>query len=162
MLFTEYQKAFSIPRLDVYLHACSSNQIGAIDAYKTNLRMSQALLGALSIFEVTLRNEIDAHYKNQFGSNWLQTQSSLGGFLRVKGCEKSLQTVQDAILKLGKPFNHNEAICQLGFGFWRYLFAVKEFRSAGSNLLQIFSQRPIGRGISQATIFDKLSDINRI
>jgi hypothetical protein len=161
MLFTDYQKAFSIPRLDAYLYASSRNQVRAIDAYKTNLRMSQAFLGALSIFEVTLRNEIDAHYKNQFGNNWLQTQASATGFLSARGCETSLKTVEDVILKFSRvPFNHNEAICLLGFGFWRYLFAVKEFRSAGNTLLRVFPNKPTG--VSQGIIFNKLSDINRI
>ena len=95
-------------------------------------------------------------------NNWLQTQVISNGFLTTKGCEKSRQTVQDVLLKFLMPLNHNAAISQLGFGFWRYLFASKEFRSANSTLLRIFPNRPIGKGINQAVIFDKLSDLNRI
>ena len=162
MIFTDYQSAFSIPRLDRYSRACLGNNLKAIEAYKSNVRLSQSLFGTLSIFEVALRNQIDVHYSAKFGRDWLRMQSSSGGFLLSKGCEKSLNSVKEVINKLGKNYTHNEAIAQLGFGFWRYLFASKEFKAAGSTLLQILPKRPIKQGISQTVVFDKLSDINRI
>ncbi len=116
----------------------------------------------MSVFEVVLRNSIDNHYSAKFGNNWLIAQSSTGGFLLSKGCQRSLDNIRDVTKKLGKSYTHDEALTQLGFGFWRYLFAVKEFRAAGSSLLHIFPKRPIGKKISQSVIFDMLSDINRI
>lgn len=162
MTFSNYQSAFSIPRLDRYSRACLGNNIKAIEAYKSNVRLSQSVYGTLSVFEVTLRNQIDSHYTTKLGRDWLRRQSSPGGFLLSKGCEKSLTNTKEVIAKLGKRYSHDEAIAQLGFGFWRYLFAPKEFKAAGSTLLDTFPTRPIKKGISQSVIFDKLSDINRI
>jgi hypothetical protein len=164
MIFTDYQKAFSIPRLDVYLHAVQGNPVRAIDAYKTNLRMSQALLGALSLFEVTLRNEIDAHYQKKFGSDWLVTQSALNGFLTTVGCETSLNSVKAAINAIindtRRPFSHNEVVTKLNFGFWCYLFGAKEFPAGGNTLLQIFPRKITGQ--NQRDVFMKLKYINNM
>lgn len=164
MTFTDYQSAFSEPRLGAYLNACSGDQNRTIKAYKANLRMTQSFLGVLNVFEVTLRNEIDAHYKSRFGNNWILSQSSVGGFFRMKGCEKSLKnvktTIKEKFTDKNKVFNHNDAICHLGFGFWSHLFASKEYRAAGNTLLQILPQRP--HGVSQGKIYKMLSDINHI
>ena len=164
MTFTDYQSAFSIPRLDTYLNACSGDQNRTIRAYKANLKMSQSFLGVLNVFEVTLRNETDAHYRKRFGNNWILSESSPNGFLRTKGCERSLKNVETTIKEKftdkNKPFNQNEAICHLGFGFGSHLFASKEYNAAGNTLLQIFSKRP--KGVRQGQIFSNLQDINHI
>lgn len=162
MTFTDYQLALSIPRLDKYLNACLGDNQKAIEAYKTNIRLSQSVFGALSVFEVTLRNQIDNHYIQKFSTDWLRQESSYRGFLTTRGCEKSLASVNDVITKLGNRYTHHEAVAQLGFSFWRYLFASKEYLAAGSSLLSIFPDRPLKRGINQTAIFDILSDINRI
>ena len=162
MTFTEYQSAFSVPRLDRYSRACLGDNLKAIEAYKSNVRLSQSVFGTLSIFEIALRNQIDAHYKGKFGNDWLRSESSANGFLLSKGCETSLENVTSVISKLGGAYTHDEAITKLGFGFWRYLFAPKEFRAAGSTLLRIFPKKPIKRGIRQGDIFNRLSDINHI
>jgi hypothetical protein len=164
MIFTDYQKAFSTPRLDVYLNAVRGNQLKTIDAYKANLRMSQALLGALSLFEVTLRNEIDGHYQMRFGTDWLVTQSDTSGFLTTAGCEKSLKTVQDVLIEMANKtplvMSHNEMVTKLGFGFWRYLFGAKEYPAGGNTLLQIFPKKAVGQ--NQHDVFMKLKYINNI
>jgi hypothetical protein len=82
------------------------------------------------------------------------------GHLHAVGCEKSLNTVENIITKLGVYYTHDKAVAELTFGFWTYQFASKEFAAAGSTLLQILPGRPFGT--NHTKVFKKLTSINRI
>jgi hypothetical protein len=135
--------------------------------YRANIRLSQKIFSILGVFEIVLRNAIDTHYKTQFlattgNTEWLLSQMNPGGYLTSRGCHKSLQTVQDAYNTLSRQttYTHDKLVAELSFGFWRFQFASKEFRAAGSTLHLIFITRP--RGTNHTDIFNKLGDINKL
>lgn len=165
MKYVDFERHISQPRCAKYLKGCNHKTRKAIALYKANLRLSQKLFSVLSVFEVVLRNKIDTHYRNVFKSingsyDWILFAAGNGGYLTVKGCEKSMKTVKDAIQSLRSGYAHDKLVAELSFGFWRFQFAAKEFRAAGSTLHLIFPNRP--GGTNNTDIFKMLGFINKI
>lgn len=165
MRYSHFEKAISKPRLARYLAACLGNKNKAMTLYRANIRLAHALFSVLNVFEVTLRNEIDNLYKPSFAiktgnTEWLLAQSSPTGFLASKGCQKSQRLVLDTIADLGPNYTHDKLVAELSFGFWRYLFAAKQFMAGGSILLAILPKRP--HGTNHTGVYNKLSQINSL
>lgn len=166
---TMFERAVSKPRMSRYLTAYEGDWKKAQRLYLANLRVSQKLYAIISVFEVALRNAIDEHYRNQFivstGTfEWLKTQSSTAGFLSdptlAKGGFQSRENVKKVISNLRTYYTHDKVVSELSFGFWKYMFAAKEFAAAGSTLLRIFLSRP--RGVNHTDVYKKLDAINRL
>jgi Abi-like protein len=160
MLFSEYERAISTARMAKYLNAFSGDKTKAVKLYKANLKLSSSIFSIISITEVSLRNAINDHYCAIFGTDWLRIESSPSGFLAKKGCEKSRKNLLETIAKLKTNYTPNECVANLSFGFWRYMFASKEFAAAGSNLLNIFPNRISGK--NHTDVFQMLEKINRL
>ncbi|MBK8968169.1 MAG: Abi family protein [Saprospiraceae bacterium] len=156
------ERAFSKPRFYRYLAASNGNWQTALELYRTNVRLSSRFFAILNVFEVVFRNAINEHYINQFGKNWLFIQSAPKGFLANPGCEKSRKTVLEAIQKLGNNYSQDKMVAACSFGFWRFLFASKEFSAAGSTLLRIFPNKPKGGNYNHTYVFNELFKINEI
>lgn len=164
-----FERAVSKPRLSRYLTVYDGDWRKAQKLYIANLRISQKLYVVISVFEVALRNAIDEHYKQQFiaatgSSEWLRTQSGISGFLSnstlAKGGFQSRENVKKAITNLRSHYTHDKVVSELSFGFWKYMFATKEFAAAGSTLLRVFVSRP--RGVNHSDVYNRLDTINRI
>jgi len=161
MLYSDFERLISTPRIAKYLSACGNNTRKAMTLYRANIRLSTEIFSILCLFEIALRNAIDRHYRVTLGNNWLFDAAQPGtGYLHAVGCEKSLNSVENVITNLGVYYTHDKAIAELTFGFWTYQFASKEFAAAGSTLLQILPGRPFGT--NHTKVFKKLTSINRI
>ncbi len=160
MQFADFEKRISIPRMFKYLVACKHDTRKAMALYRANIRLSQDLFAVMCLFEVVLRNAIDMNYRATLGNSWLLNAVQPGGFLHARGCEKSLESVEDVVFKLGGTYSPDKAVAELTFGFWTYQFNSKQFAAGGSSLLNIFSARPFG--LNHTGVFKKLSSINRI
>lgn len=158
--FEEFARAVSKARLERYLTACNRRKGKAIVLYKANIRLSGSLWGVLSVFEVALRNAIDRHYTECFGTDWLRDQCNPGGYLSLKDCEKSRRNVLELYGDLGNDYSHDRLVAKLGLGFWKAAFGPKEFRAAGSTLLKIFPFRP--SGVAQRDVCEMLKKINTL
>jgi len=133
--------------------------------YKANIRLSQAFLATISIFEVVLRNKIDVHYKGQFqlskdGHEWLLASILPGGFLTKKSCHKTCSKIEAAYIGLGDNYTQGKLLAELSFGTWKFMFAGKQFLAGGSSLLNIFTNLPANH--NQGNIYAKLNRINAI
>jgi len=56
-------------------------------------------------------------------------------------------------------------VAELGFGFWRYMFAPHQFQAGGQSLLAIFPCKPSSTSATQynaSYIFNQLSKVNII
>lgn len=157
-------RAFSAARFERYLRACGGDWVKAQALYQANIRLSARLFAVLSFFEVVLRNAINAHYMSgdRFGPDWLLHQSGPYGFLAARHCEKSRDSVMDALKKLGQDYTHDKVVAILGFTFWRCLFGSKEFAAAGSTLLQIFPKKPHGAQFNHTYVYKRLHLINEL
>jgi Abi-like protein len=131
--------------------------------YRLNLRLSQELFTVISCFEVALRNAIDHHHIATLGNDWLRNGASNGGVFDNIKCKFTATNVNDAIHKLNHYYTHHKLVAELGFGFWRYMFAPHQYNATGKTLLLIFSAKPISTTsmqYNQTFVFNQLAKIN--
>lgn len=148
-----------------YLTACGNDSKKAMTLYRKNLQLSQELFTSISCFEIALRNAIDRHYLSIHGSDWLHQAVATGGMFDNSRCRLTAENLNDAILKLNNRYTHNKLVAELGFGFWRYMFAPHQFLQAGQTLLRIFPAKPQstpGMQYNASFVFNQLSKINNI
>ncbi|MBD0333570.1 MAG: hypothetical protein ICV66_13060 [Chitinophagaceae bacterium] len=75
MTYSDFERAFSPPRLGRFLLAAKGDQQKVLHLYKLNIQLSECLFGIMSIFEIVLRNHIGQYYRHYFGDNeWLKNQ----------------------------------------------------------------------------------------
>ena len=157
MKYREYEKAFSAARLNKYLHACAGNTIEALTLYRYNVKLCQKFYGMLNIFEIVLRNAIDAHYRSYFSdADWIRHQLAPGGMLEFHPQKPVvLQAIND--LDRRGRYSSDRVASSVTFGFWTYLFTKVPFRRGGQSLLKIFPNKTTGVG--QRTIYNELLSI---
>jgi hypothetical protein len=165
MKYADFSKLISQPRMNRYLLACANNTDRTMALYQSNLKLSQEMFSILSVFEIVLRNKIDAHYRHIYSpiignDEWLRYAANPCGFYALGKTHHTQESIQNAIRDLGGSYSHNKLLAELNFGFWRFQFASKEFQAAGSSLHQIFVNRPART--NHTAIFNKLKFINNI
>lgn len=165
MLYQEFENIMSQARMGRYLRACNGDTRKAMTLYRRNLKLSQELFTVISCFEIALRNEVDKHYEQQHGANWLRDSALQGGIFDNQGCRITATTIRDEVNRLNNSYTHPKLVASLGFGFWRYLFSIHQYRAGGQSLLQIFSSRPASTPQQQynaSFVFNQLKQINGI
>ncbi len=162
MKYVEFERLISPQRLNRYKVACNNNTRKTLSLYRANIRMSQAFLAVLGIFEVVLRNKIDDHYRSKIPNSpgWLLSSILPGGFLTHNGCQNSFNKVLRTYADLGSNYTHDKLLAELSFGFWKFMFAGRQFQAGGSTLLGIFPNLP--HRSNQGFIYHKLDKINSI
>lgn len=165
MTYTDFEKAFSLPRLGRFLIGTKGDQQKAIQLYKLNIQLSECLFGVLSVFEVVLRNHIDQYYRQYFGDKeWLKNQCGQGGMFSHPSFSgygfESRTRILTTIAQLGNNYTHDRLVAELNFGFWTYMFAPIQFRVGGQGLHKIYTNRP--KGTSQSKIFNELDEIRNL
>jgi len=161
--YADFTKIMTAVRMDRYCMACGNNSKKAMTLYRKNLKLSQELFTIISCFEIALRNAIDAHYTLTLGNNWLQNSASPGGSFDNRNCQFAQTSINDTIRKLNHHYTHFKLVAELGFGFWRYMFAPHQFRACGKTLLQIFPSKSRSTPLiqyNQTYIFNQLHAIN--
>lgn len=165
MKYSEFENIMSTTRMGRYLAACNNNSKRAMTLYRKNLHLSQELFTIISCFEIALRNSIDQHYLTIHGNNWLRQAASNGGMFDNQRCRLTADNINEAIQKLNANYTHNKLVAELGFGFWRYMFAPHQFLLAGQSLLAIFPAKPQstpGMQYNASFVFNQLSKVNNI
>lgn len=165
MRYVEFESIIGPVRMNRYLIACNNNTRKAMTLYRKNLQLSQELFTIISCFEVALRNRIDKHYLHTLGTDWLRNSASVGGVFDNNNCRLTRDNINEAIRKLNQYYTHNKLVAELGFGFWRYMFAANQFAAGGRTLLQIFPSKPQSTPAIQYNnifIFNELARINDI
>ncbi len=148
-----------------YLRACNGNTKKAMTLYRYNLKLSQEIFTIVSCFEIALRNAIDEHCLTVLGNDWLLNSASIGGVFNNSQCRLAATNINDARRKLGAYYSHPKLVAELGFGFWRYMFAQHQYTATGRNLLSIFPSRPRSTAttqFNQTYIFNQLANINEV
>ena len=163
MRYADFANIMTTARMGRYRTACGGNSLKAMTLYRKNLKLSQELFTVISCFEIALRNSVDRHYTNTLGNNWLQNAATTGGIFDNRQCYLTRTNINDAIRNLNHAYTHYKLVAELGFGFWRYMFAHQQFRAAGSPLLQILPAKPRSTAAIQYNhtfIFNQLHTIN--
>ena len=147
-----------------YLTACDANTRKSMTLYRKNLQISQEMFTIISCFEVALRNAIDKKCISILGNNWLRDGANNGGIFDNLQCRVTKQNINEAINKLPQ-YSHHKLVAELGFGFWRFMFASNQFNATDRILLRIFPSKPTSTPTMQYNhtyIFNQLAQINNI
>lgn len=108
------EKSLSKQRLEKYLKSNVFNIEEALQNYRFNIEISEALYPSLHILEVTLRNHINDSLTNTYGNNWLTPT-----FSEFRDSEKGkLIKILSSLKQRKKELNNNNVIPELTFGFW--------------------------------------------
>lgn len=164
MKYIAFANIMTQTRMNRYLMACGGNSRKAMTLYRKNLQLSQELFTLISCFEVALRNAIDKKCTSTMGNNWLKDSVSKNGIFDNSKCRLTKQNINEAIEKLN-TYSHFKLVAELGFGFWRFMFAQNQFNATNRILLQIFPSKPTSTPLLQYNntfIFKQLVAINDI
>lgn len=165
MEYNDFEKALSKPRIGRFLIAAEQDKEKALRLYLQNIELSKTLFGLLSVFEVTIRNYIDKHYRDKLAdSEWLKNQCGQGGMFSHPSFSKygfePRTKILTTIAKLGNKYTHDRLVAELSFGFWNYMFAPIQFLIGGQSLHKIYENRP--KGTNQKLIFNQLDEIRSL
>lgn len=165
MKYVEFEQVMTPVRMGRYLAACGHNTKKAMTLYRLNLRLSQELFTVISCFEIALRNAVDKHCLNNLGNDWLKTGASPAGIFDNRNCRLTARNINVAVTKLSRLYTHNKLVAELGFGFWRYMFAPHQYAATGRNLLGVFPAKPSSTPAAQYNqtyVFNQLAQINKL
>ncbi|MFI5194594.1 MAG: Abi family protein [Chitinophagales bacterium] len=163
MRYTDFAGIMAEARMERYRFACNGNPQKAMVLFRKNLKLSRELFTVISCFEIALRNSIDTHYTKTLGNHWLRNAAVPGSVFDNRHCRLTQININDAIRKLDLAYTHYKLVAELGFGFWRYLFAHQQFRACGSTLLKILPAKPRTTAAFQYNhtfVFNRLRSIN--
>lgn len=163
MRYSEFVAILSPARISRYHDASNGDTKKAMTLYRLNLRLSQEFFTVISCFEIALRNRIYQSCIIRLGNHWLRDGAQRNGIFDTKSTKLTQKNIKAAAKKLGPHYSHNKLVAELGFGFWRYLFAQKQYRATGNMLLQIFPCKPKSSPsfqYNQNYVFNQLANIN--
>lgn len=148
-----------------YLTACGGNSKKAMTLYRLNLQLSQELFTVISCFEITLRNSINKRCITTLGDDWLKDAILPNGIFDNQNCSLTAKSISEALRTLNRNYTPSKLVAELGFGFWRYIFAQHQFTATGRTLLQIFPAKPTSTPsiqYNQTFVFNQLAQLNKI
>lgn len=164
MKYNKFVEILSSARINRYLTATKGDTRKAMTLYRLNLKLSQEFFTVISCFEIALRNKIDKHCILNFGNDWLRGAAQKNEIFDNQNTIITKRNINYAVKKLGTSYSHNKLVAELGFGFWRYLFAQKQYKATERILLQIFSSKPKSTPTNQYNqnyVFNQLAKINK-
>lgn len=164
MKYGDFADIMTSARMNRYLLACTGNTRKAMTLYRKNLQLTQELFTVISCFEIALRNAIDTILTTSLGTNWLKDAVVKGGIFDTPKCRLSRENIKDAINKL-HVYSHYKLVAELGFGFWRFMFAQNQFNATGRVLLRVFPSKPTSTPTVQFNntyLFNQLAQLNGI
>ena len=163
MRYSDFTDIMTNVRMNRYLLASGNNTRKAVTLYRKNLQLTQELFTVVSCFEVALRNAVDVKASSYLGSDWLRDAAN-GGVFDTPKCRITRENINDAISKL-HIYSHYKLVAELGFGFWRFMFAQNQFNATGRVLLKVFPLKPTSTPTIQYNniyIFNQLAQLNDI
>lgn len=155
MKYDECLQVLSPARLNKYAQACGNDRAKTLRLYQYNIKLSQRFYGVIGMFEIMLRNAINAHYTGHFhDANWIINQARAGGLLEQDMSE--IQRIQHTYTGMG-VYNNDKMVASFTFGFWTYLFTRRNYRVGGKTLLRVFPNK--AHGLKQTDIYRELTAI---
>lgn len=117
MNYSDYENAFSLARLNLYLVACNYNKSKALELYRYNVKLCQKFYGILNIFEVVLRNAINGHYQKHLGDiDWIHNQCADESMLSTAPQKNDLQRTSSELFRRG-IYSNDRLVSSVTFGF---------------------------------------------
>lgn len=164
MRYSDFAGIMTHARMNRYLDASDGNSRKAMTLYRKNLQLTQELFTVISCFEVALRNRVDGIVTDSLGNDWLRDAAATGGVFDSPRCRMTRNNINDSISNL-HTYSHYKLVAELGFGFWRFMFAQHQFNATGRILLRAFPSKPRSTPSIQYNntyVFNELAQLNQI
>jgi len=165
MKYDYFEHILSPSRMQRYLLACGNDKRKAMDLYRFNMRLAHEMFSVISMFELSLRNAIDAELRNRYGNQWLiDAMSPISGRLSKNSTRNTYGIIMNALIKMPDVRRTQDClIAELEFGVWRYFFAQPQYAAMGHCLMNIFPQLSSYRaGYTYSQVYNDLDGINRV
>lgn len=101
-----------------------------VNEYLKNIHAGQKIFPKLHIFEIVLKNRIDAHFKSVFGRNWLTLLTPSNNtfpFVVNIGISNKVKEAERILQKAHKTTTHDGLMGSLTLGFWVFLLDYNNF-----------------------------------
>ena len=117
-------QALSTARMSAYRQTTDAK---TLQAYASNVKLSEALYVSIQQLEVVLRNRFEIVLVKEFGTTWF-TNTDFLLMLESHGRTQIFSAI-DKIIQANKPLVSGAIVAELTFGFWTFLLNKKyEFR----------------------------------
>lgn len=115
----ELESALSIDRLRRFLVASGGDRSRALELYRLNLRASAEFVPGLHLWEVSLRNRLDAILTERYGLDWLIAIAGRDREFTSQHRRAVEKTVRSMQMRYGPiPLIHGDVIAEMSAGFW--------------------------------------------
>ena len=131
--YTKLKDYLSEDRLRSYLDFTNNDIERAIKLYELNIEISGYFHYPLEIFEIMLRNSVNAVLIKYYGNKWYEED-----FLLNKH-KIAIKEVIDLLKQNKKDINLNNIISNVSFGFWVDFFHLKYVNILSDKLKTIFN-----------------------
>lgn len=140
---TFFDDSFSSARMRPYYDRYPGNEKKALQHYRQNIQLAEALLPSLSIYEVALRNSLIRELERMSGRKDWYAYLSTVSFL--KDLDSQVDVARQHIVKRGEVVTSDKINGELTMGFWVLLFNSKYERYLWKDLRKAFPHMPKSR-----------------
>ena len=137
---TFFENSFSLARMKPYFDRYPGNEKKAIRHYQQNIQLAEALLPALSIYEVALRNSLIRELERMTGrSDWYAYFSTIPA---LKALDNQVDAARQHIVKRGEAVTPDKINGELTIGFWVLLRNAQYERLLWKDIRKAFPKMP--------------------
>jgi hypothetical protein len=120
MNWTDLEKHFSAARLGRYRASCGGDEVRATAAYVNNMLLAEAMMPALKVLEISLKNGVHARLSALYNrTDWWESWA--GNALFGWQC-KQVASAKSKLTRNGENITPDKIVAELAFGFWSSLF----------------------------------------
>lgn len=146
--YQKFEYYISQTRLNRFSIACSGSRARTESLYQANLKVAESFYSVLNLFEVFLRNRINAELCKYFeDSDWIVNEKN--GFMSDKSLEASKYYLRKEVLTAERRLNIRKkqitsglVIAEQSLGFWTSLFNTHHYRILSGSIIHCFPNKP--------------------
>lgn len=163
MNWTDLEKHFSAARLGRYRASCGGDEVRATTAYVNNMLLAEAMMPALKVLEISLKNGVHARLSTLYNrTDWWEAWTGQACFSWQCG---QIASAKSKLTRNGENITPDKIVAELAFGFWSSLFNKNFQQVLWGDLRLVFPRcpRPLRQRGTVAAALNQLRDLrNRV
>jgi hypothetical protein len=152
--FADLEVALSSERLQRYLAWAEHDTTNALELYKFNTQISEALYTPIQVLELVLRNTIHTTMSLSYGANWFEVE----GTLQAPHQREQIATAISELAQKDKPPTPGRIVAALTFSFWTAMFSPA-YDELWKSKLYVIATNDEGRRIARKALSRPLTQI---